>query len=273
MNRATGRATSRARWPAPTPRAVLRDRSGGFSLVEVLVALALTGLVLGALAMVTRAWLPNWKRGLNRVEQSELIALAVDRMAADLSVAQFVPVNMKEKAPLFSGTETSVTFVRTALGPNAAPGLEIVELAPTGDGPGAAFARRAAPYAPRPEDADPPRFGARAVLLKAPLRISLSYAGRDGTWRDGWQEAEELPRAVRITVRDGTRPRALDSSTAVVIHAEVPARCVTDASQPLLCGLAPSAAQPKTAEASPSTPDAGNDIDTGGDADTGGDDE
>lgn len=221
-----------------------RARSSGFSLVEVLVTLVLTGMVVGALAMVTRAWLPNWKRGLERVEQSELVALAVDRMAADIAAAEFVPADTKAKRPLFEGTATSITFVRTALGPNARPGLEIISLAPTGDGPGAAFARSAAPYVPRPPDGDAPQFGAPAGLLKAPLRIRLAYAGRDGTWRDGWAGEAELPRAVRITVQDVARGRALDVSTAVVIHAEVPASCVVDTTRPKLCGEPPSAAQP-----------------------------
>ena len=41
-------------------------------------------------------------------------------------------------------------------------------------------------------------------------------------------DAEELPRAVRLVVRDGTSGRALAASTAVVIAAEVPRLCVTE---------------------------------------------
>ncbi|MEN3289563.1 MAG: ral secretion pathway protein, partial [Bradyrhizobium sp.] len=49
------------------------SRSGeqGFSLIEALVALALTGLVLSALATITAQWLPNWNRGIDRIQRSE----------------------------------------------------------------------------------------------------------------------------------------------------------------------------------------------------------
>ncbi len=246
-----------------------RARSAGFSLVEVLVALALTGLVMGALAMVTRAWLPNWKRGLDRVQQSELVALAVDRMAADLAAAEFVPADTKTPRPLFRGTPGTVTFVRTALGPNARPGLEIVELAPSGEGPDADFARRAAPYVPRPPDGDAAAFGPSALLLKAPLRVLFSYAGRDGAWRESWLAVEELPRAVRIAILDGRSGRALDLSTAVVIRAEVPASCVTDTARPKLCGTAPSVAQPRQEVSAQAAAEAGTQGGSGGLADGG----
>lgn len=36
------------------------DREAGFTLIETIVALALMGLVLSALASITAQWLPNW---------------------------------------------------------------------------------------------------------------------------------------------------------------------------------------------------------------------
>ena len=42
------------------------DGECGFTLIETLAALALTGLVLSALATLTAQWLPNWNRGFAR---------------------------------------------------------------------------------------------------------------------------------------------------------------------------------------------------------------
>src|SRR5271154_4004143 len=57
-----------------------RTGEGGFTLIETLVALALMGLVLSALANITAQWLPNWNRGLDRIQRSELISIALQRI-------------------------------------------------------------------------------------------------------------------------------------------------------------------------------------------------
>ena len=90
----------------------------GFTLIEVLMATLLMTVILGALATVTAQWLPNWNRGMARVQRAERLAIGLERIAADLSVAEMMPINGDAKAPLFEGSELSVTFVRTAVGPN-----------------------------------------------------------------------------------------------------------------------------------------------------------
>ena len=61
------------------------------------MALALTGLVLSALATITAQWLPNWNRGFDRIQQSELVGIAMQRIAADLAAAEYVPPNRQRK--------------------------------------------------------------------------------------------------------------------------------------------------------------------------------
>src|SRR5437868_14540489 len=96
-----------------TVRAGRRIGEEGFSLIEALVALALTGLVLSALATITAQWLPNWNRGIDRIQRSELVGIAMQRIAADLAAAEFVPASRDRRKPLFEGTAFAVTFIRT----------------------------------------------------------------------------------------------------------------------------------------------------------------
>ena len=97
-------------------------RIAGFTLVEVLIATPLMGVILAALATVTAQWLPNWNRGLARVQRAERLAIGLDRIVADLSAAEFVSRSRERDSPVFEGSELSVTFVRTAVGPNTRPG-------------------------------------------------------------------------------------------------------------------------------------------------------
>ena len=196
----------------------------GFTLIEVLMATLLMTIILGALATVTAQWLPNWNRGMARVQRAERLAMGLDRIAADLSVAEMIPLNGDAKLPLFEGSELAVTFVRTAVGPNARPGLEIVRLVEKADSQGLAMVRERASFTPMPTDAQI-RFADQVVLVRAPFRITFSYAGPDQVWQPTWRGQMQLPEKIRIAVRDGGTGQVLRVSSATVVHVSAPAEC------------------------------------------------
>lgn len=214
-----------------------RASSAGFTLIETLIATAMMVAILAALATVTAQWLPNWNRGFARVQRGELLALGLERIVADLAMAQYVPPHGQTKNPLFEGSELSVVFVRPALGPNTRPGLEIVRLAEINDGGEMVMVRSRSRYVPLPPEgavATHLRFGDPVVLLREPYRVSFAYAGKDGLWHTNWRDAVKLPRAIRITVRDATTEQQLAVSTATLIRVAAPAECV-HASNPAAC--------------------------------------
>ena len=200
----------------------------GFTLVEALLAVALMGAILAAIATVTAQWLPNWNRGFARVQSSETLAVGLERIVADLAAAEFVTAGAGIRQPVFDGTELSVTFLRTAIGPNTRPGLELVRIMETGGDKGLTTVRTRARFLPigrdgasvQPAPANP------VVLVRAPYRVTFSYAGPDRVWRNVWRGEGELPKAIRVSLRDATTERTLSVSTATLVHAEMPADCV-----------------------------------------------
>jgi general secretion pathway protein J len=203
-----------------------REGQRGFTLIETLAALALTGLVLSALAILTAQWLPNWNRGFDRIQQSELIGTSMQRIAADLAAAEFVPANRASKKPLFEGTALAVTFVRTALGPNVGLGIDVVRLSETTDQGRLVTVRSRAPFAPLPPGVsltEQVRVSDPVVLLRPPFRISFAYAGRDRVFRDEWRDMDALPTAIMLTLRDATSERVLSMSTVTPVHVNAPA--------------------------------------------------
>lgn len=192
----------------------------GFTLIETLIALLLLGLVVGSLATISAEWLPNWKRGLDRARSAEKIAIALDRMVSDLSAAQFVSMSRQSRIPLFQGDEQSVTFARSAIGPNGSRGLEVVRMAEITDSRGPALVRMRARFAPH-ADADLSieriPFADPVVLLRSPLHVTFGYARQDGKWLRTWPYAGLLPSAVRFVVRDDD---AVLISTTARIHVD-----------------------------------------------------
>jgi general secretion pathway protein J len=212
----------------------------GFTLLEVLLATLLMTVILAALATVTAQWLPNWNRGIIRVQRVERLATGLDRIVADLSVAEQTTVSSDAKAPLFDGAELSVTFVRTALGPSARPGLEFVRFIEKADAQGLALVRERAPFQPMPPDGQI-RFVDQVVLIRAPFRVVFSYAGPDGKWQPVWRGLPQPPERVRITVRDGSTGQVLAVSAAAMLHITAPPECVR-ARNPANCVAARSGA-------------------------------
>ena len=206
-----------------------RAGEGGFSLIEAIVALALMGLVLSALASITAQWLPNWNRGADRIQRGEAIGIALQRIAADLAAAEYVPANRESRLPLFDGSELSITFVRTALGPNIGPGLDIVRLGEATDRREFVTVRSRTRFAPLPVGSslsEQAHFGDPVVLLRAPFRLSFAYAGPDRVWKSTWHRADRLPVMVKLTVRDVASERVLAVSTIAPVHIQVPSDCM-----------------------------------------------
>jgi general secretion pathway protein J len=206
--------------------------SAGFTLFEALVSVALMSLIVASLSAVTGQWLPSWHRGFGNVQRLESFDLGLRRVVADLASAEFVTANGASKTPLFLGDALSVTLVRRAFGPDTSPHLELVNFAETADGRGFALVRTRAPFAPFAANvpiatqlhlADP------VALIRAPFRVSFSFAGPDRSWRDSWVEQPRLPSAVRVLVRDAATGRVLSLSTATLLHVDLAAECVAGA--------------------------------------------
>jgi general secretion pathway protein J len=223
-----------ARQPCSTPAPrqsilpTLRKESiGGFTLIEALVATALMATILAALATITAQWLPNWNRGIGRVQRSDHLALALDRVVSDLAAARYIPADRNSALPVFDGADRSITFVRTPLAPNAPPGLEIVRIAEIDDDGAPALLRSCTAFAPGMlARSGSLNFSDPVVLVRGPYRVSFAYAGRDRVWRNAWHEEKQLPRAIKLTLSDPADRRVLIASTATLVHADIPGGCI-----------------------------------------------
>jgi general secretion pathway protein J len=97
------------------------------------------------------------------------------------------------------------------------------------DDRGLALVRTRMPFLPLPETGkirDLTNFSDPVVLMRTPYRATFSYAGPDHIWQNSWRDADQLPIAIRVLVRDAATQRTLAVSTATVLRVNAPAQCV-----------------------------------------------
>lgn len=206
------------------------ENCAGFSILEGLAALALTGLILTGVSMLVAQWMPMWNRGFHRVQQADLVAVALDRMAADIVEARYVTGSAQDRYLFFSGAPDAITFVRPTLDPSARPGLEVTRITTVSGRSGARVTRRHARFTPQPPGvvaAQDLSFATSTALLEQNARVAFFYADAAGQWRAQWDNPIMLPASVRIELRDPATGGLLAPFTTVALRVDAPAKCAS----------------------------------------------
>jgi prepilin-type N-terminal cleavage/methylation domain-containing protein len=215
-----------------TARLRVRGAARGFTLIEVLAALAIASVVIIGTAALVHTVSFNFDRGTRGVSNAEHLLLAVERLTADFGSARLVPQSDGGAGEMvaFRGESAQVKFV-AAGGVAAGPrGEELVSLTveQTDDGASHLIRRRAAWLGPRVPFEN---IGLRDPVHLIDGRVDIAFAfGRlaaDGTviWSETWNGQPLLPRLVRLTVRDRASGTELIAGTQFLLRADAPIGC------------------------------------------------
>ena len=187
-----------------------RTRQHGFTLLEVLVALVVLGLLVTGLTQGLRLGVSAWH------QQARSLALHGDLDATDRTlrglVARMDAGGVSGQPPVFNGAFHSLTF-KSSL-PEAASGLAGRDVVVTfAVGPRHRLELLWIPYYRNPTKPIEP---ARALLIDEVERVEFSYwDDAKATWQREWA-GQTLPKLVRIRIVPvgATGPRGPD----IVVH-------------------------------------------------------
>jgi prepilin-type N-terminal cleavage/methylation domain-containing protein len=185
----------------------------GFTLIEVLAALAITSVIIAATVTLIHMVAGNFDRGTRGVDAADGLMLAVQRLASDFSAARYTVWTTQTgfalafKAERAEGeTPARIVFVSERRSESETPTDEVVSLTIEQTDETTRLVRRRAAWTGPDMSIDHLSPQDAVVLLEGNLDISFRFGclapGRGLVWNTVWIGETTLPRFVRLVLRD-----------------------------------------------------------------------
>jgi prepilin-type N-terminal cleavage/methylation domain-containing protein len=212
------------------------NRQRGFTLIEVLAALAIASVIIMAVGALIFDVARHFERGTHGVQEAERIMLAVERLAQDFNSARFVtwsgdsgPALAFTGQPAADDKPARIVMVGNAGITTGPQGEEIVTLTVERAGDIRRLVRRRSPWAGplmRPDQVSPQDA---VVLLEGRFDIAFVFGrlapGGGLSWSQSWIGETSLPRFVRLMLVDPDTGSDLLAEADFVVRADAPLGC------------------------------------------------
>ncbi|MDB5394596.1 MAG: prepilin-type N-terminal cleavage/methylation protein [Rhodospirillales bacterium] len=196
-SRVTSRASAPPRYPA----------SKGFTLLEVLIALTLLGLIFSLLWGVFRFTTSAWESAGHRMARSNQISAVQDLLRSEVSQARMLLIGSGRSEPnrTFKGLRRELEFAAPLPAHMGAGGYYLFSLHATEIRGRQGLALAWQIYRPDMFARGRDQHREEAVLLDDVGGIAFAYYGQSQedeqpVWTDDWGDRRNLPKLVRIRV-------------------------------------------------------------------------
>jgi prepilin-type N-terminal cleavage/methylation domain-containing protein len=198
------------------------DACAGFSMIEMLAALAIAGAMFAVVSEFAGRALLNWNRGEQTIAVMEMMTRGVGRLSTDLSLAvPMSPPGSDGSTVYFLGEPNHIQFVAATGFGSGSRGIELLDIVTLEDSGDTLLVRR------RGLVTDPPRqFRDPVTLLHGRLQIRFSYRDRDGQRVTTWIKKAEFPASVILEVLNATGGNVFAAPFVLPVMANLSVDCL-----------------------------------------------
>jgi general secretion pathway protein J len=192
-----------------------RARSGGFTLLETVVALTLLAMMLGMLFAGLRTGVRAWDAGTERGDRADQLLLTFSFVRKELSAA--FPWRFKDPLAVrlaFTGERDRLRFVSMRPADLGGGGLAFVSFAyeaARGAERGGRLVMQRAPALADAKDFESVDAAETFALAEGVTDVRFEYYGAENetakpAWSDKWDFPQRLPSHVRLAMKAGSTP-------------------------------------------------------------------
>lgn len=182
-----------------------RTSEDGFTLLEILIGLAISAMIMVGLSAAMRSVNLGWDQATEIGERHNMITTGLAVAAGDIARVQRIFDNpAKPERFLFVGDRSEIIFPVAERDKHNQKGLYWVHLFLRKKGADIELVRARAPFEPGVQDLPAIVWQDEVVLLRGPFAIEFSYlppASATQAWEASWTMQNRLPRQVRIDVK------------------------------------------------------------------------
>ncbi|MFA5950917.1 MAG: prepilin-type N-terminal cleavage/methylation domain-containing protein [Hyphomicrobium sp.] len=207
----------------------------GFTLVEVLVALAISAMLMATLGTALKVVSDGSARSSRLIDRLDMMSRGLAAVQHDLSgMERAVIIEQGNPRLLFEGSSNHVQFVSIEPAQPTHPGSYLISYSVRQQGTVGQLVRSRSifEYQPPTRDAGPSESD-EVVVLEGAYRYAFSFEDQaTGQWLEQWTDASALPSLIRLDVTS-TDPR-VPSMPSLIAHPKVDAElsCLISASAP-----------------------------------------
>ncbi|MGQ0486251.1 MAG: PulJ/GspJ family protein [Hyphomicrobiales bacterium] len=206
-------------------------RDAGFTLLEILVGLAISSLIMVGLTAAMQTIDRGWNRTTESVGRQGTLATGFHVLAGDIArIERATAGEAGEPGFLFAGTASEAVYVLAERPGNNRAGLYWVRLQVRERDGATELVRMRAPFVSGRQNVSTLAWADEVILMRGNIAVEMTYRSPRAelpNWSASWPAGNRLPEQIKIEITDRQTGLWLAPAMVLALEIDAEAACFT----------------------------------------------